>query len=106
MQEYGGPDAKAPISKINTDFVTRISQFYRRSNVEWITLVLHRTKEQTNSSQITQLGTQKKQQRDIQYYFPILDDYSMIQPSVSMNDEKPYQIIFGYPTKPNSVRDD
>jgi hypothetical protein len=59
LQEYGGPDAKAPISKINTDFVTRISQFYRRSNVEWITLVLHRTKEQTNSSQITQLGTQK-----------------------------------------------
>jgi hypothetical protein len=84
LYEYGGPDAKTPMTKTTPDFAARIGQFYRRSNVEWITLVLHRIKEQTNSSQTLQL-----------------DDYNVIQQSISMNDEKPYQIIFGYPTKPN-----
>jgi hypothetical protein len=44
------------MAKTNPDFAARIAQFYRRSNVEWITLVLYRTKEQINSSQIVQLG--------------------------------------------------
>jgi hypothetical protein len=46
------------MGKTNPDFAARISQFYRRSNVEWITLVLHTTKEQIYSSQIMQLGRQ------------------------------------------------
>jgi hypothetical protein len=60
LYEYGGPDAKTPTTKTNPDFAARIAQFYRRSNVEWITLVLHRIKEQTNSSQTLQLGMKRK----------------------------------------------
>lgn len=44
------------MGKTNPDFTARISQFYRRSNVECIALVLHTAKEQTNSNQIVQLG--------------------------------------------------
>jgi len=44
------------MGKTNPDFATRIAQFHRRSNVEWITLVLHLTKEHISSSQIMQLG--------------------------------------------------
>jgi len=86
LYEYGGPEAKTPMGKTNPEFAGRIAQFYRRSNVEWITLILRTTKEQSYSSQITQL-----------------DDYELIQPSTFTNDDRPYQIIFGYPNKPNST---
>jgi hypothetical protein len=46
------------MGKTNPDFTSRIAQFYRRSNVEWIALVLHTTKELSYSSQIMQLGIQ------------------------------------------------
>ncbi|CAF3604367.1 unnamed protein product [Rotaria sordida] len=86
LYEYGGLDAKTPMGKTNPEFTARIAQFYRRSNVEWITLILHTTKQQIYSSQIDQLA-----------------DYHLIQPVTSFNDDKPYQIIFGYPNKPNST---
>jgi hypothetical protein len=44
------------MGKTNPDFTVRIAQFHRRSNVEWITLVLNTTEEQIHSSQIVQLG--------------------------------------------------
>jgi len=44
------------MGKTNPDFAARIAQFHRRSNVEWITLVLHTIKEQLHSSQMVQLG--------------------------------------------------
>ncbi|CAF2353761.1 unnamed protein product [Rotaria sp. Silwood2] len=86
LYEYGGTEAKIPMGKTNSEFTTRIAQFCRRSNVEWITLILHTTKQQTYLSQIDQLA-----------------DYHLIQPITSFNDDKPYQIIFGYPNKPNST---
>ncbi|CAF0835248.1 unnamed protein product [Rotaria sp. Silwood1] len=86
LYEYGGVEAKTPMGKTNPEFTARIAQFYRRSNVEWITLILHKTKQPIYSSQIDQLA-----------------DYHLIQPVTSFNDNKPYQIIFGYPHKPNST---
>ncbi|CAF1248969.1 unnamed protein product [Adineta steineri] len=84
--EYGGQDAKIPMGKTNPEFSARIAQFYRRSNVEWITLILHTTKQQINSSQT----------------IPITESNSN-QSLPSMNDDRPYQIIFSYPNKPNST---
>ncbi|CAF1565571.1 unnamed protein product [Rotaria magnacalcarata] len=84
LLDYGGADAKAPMAKTNLEFSTRIAQFYRRSNAEWITLVLHTSKQQIYSSQMDQLA-----------------DYHLIQPSTTANENKPFQIIFGYPNKPN-----
>jgi hypothetical protein len=52
--EYGGADAKIPMGKTNPEFAARIAQFSRRSSVEWITLVLHTTKEHMYTSQATQ----------------------------------------------------
>ncbi|CAF4415971.1 unnamed protein product [Rotaria socialis] len=84
LLDYGGTDAKAPMAKTNLELSTRIAQFYRRSNAEWITLVLHTNKQQIYSSQMDQLA-----------------DYHLIQPSISTNENRPFQIIFGYPNKPN-----
>ena len=91
------------MSKTNPDFAARIAQFHRRSNVEWITLVLHTTKEQLNTSQTSLLG-RKPFLFNLSPFFRFSADANVIQPTTSVNDEKPYQIIFGYPNKPSSVR--
>lgn len=75
--EYSGSESKIPAGKTSPDFATRISQFYRRANAEWIFLILHKTSEPNPSSEIVE------------------------QISLSINDDKPYQIIYSHPSKPN-----
>ena len=105
MYEYGGVEAKASISKTNPNFTALIAQFHRRSNVEWIVLVLHLNPEKiSNTNQIGQTG--RRGSCDYLSYFYHSGDSNVNQSATSIDDIKPYpyQIIFGYPTKPHSVR--
>ncbi|CAF0756892.1 unnamed protein product [Adineta ricciae] len=87
LLEYGGPEAKTPMSKTNPEFSTRIAQFSRRSNVEWITLILHTKTQRTCSSQ----------------FQPINNNNSLA--SATSGDDSAYRIIFGYPSKLHSTDD-
>lgn len=78
MYEYGGTEAKVLISKTRPDFTALITQFHRRSNVEWTVLVLHVNPEKTsNTNQIGQSG--RREEDDIRVIFFLIFIIQVIQ---------------------------
>jgi len=78
--EYGGNETRTAMMKTNPDYIARISQFSRRSNVEWLVLILH-----------SNAGERQSHTR-----FLSNDQTS------SWTNGKSFEVIFSYPSKLNA----
>ena len=102
--EYGGNEARTAMTKTNPDYNARIAQFSRRSNVEWLVLLLHQNADERASHARFLSSNGRSAARSDRTGRLHLGVHFSDEQAVSGRTGQSFQIIYSYPNKLNAVR--